>query len=122
MWEPRNLLSAETLASAQKSAGALQRRCDAVLPSGALAGLVRVVKQKLASGLAAEQIAKALAELESPRPCAEHVTRKSFGRGGRAVVKSIERKVFLFPRHAPASRWGNGRVAGLDGRGGRPSE
>ncbi len=68
----------KALAAAQDAAAALQRRYDADVPSGALAGLVLAVKQRLAAGLAADQIAKSLAELEPPRPCTEHATRKRF--------------------------------------------
>jgi hypothetical protein len=83
------------LASVKEAADALQRRYDADVPSGALAGLVRVLQQKLAAGLAADQIAKAIGELEAPRPCAEHVTRKRFeiqaaGHGSEDAVTFLD--------------------------------
>jgi hypothetical protein len=89
------------LAAAQESAAALQRRYDADVPSGALAALVQAVKQKLASGLAADQIVKTLGALEPPRPCTEHATRKRFeiqaaGRGEPEGVTFLDGLIQVF--------------------------
>jgi hypothetical protein len=65
-----------SLTQAQDATGQLRRRYETDVPSGPLAGLVQLLKDKMAAGQPPERIAKVLGELAAAPPCVERVTRK----------------------------------------------
>jgi outer membrane murein-binding lipoprotein Lpp len=74
------------LAQTRQTADALRRRYDADVPSGGLAGLVDLVRQRLRDGLPQDRLAEVLHEAASTRSCDGPPIRKRIGRwpgGGR---------------------------------------
>lgn len=66
------------LSQTRQGADALKRRYDADVPSGGLAGLVSLVRERLAAGVRDDRLAQVLRDTENARPCEGRFTRKRF--------------------------------------------
>ena len=66
------------LAKAQQATTALQQRFDAGVPSGGLATLVTILREKLGAGITDDRIARVLREIDAPLPCGDRVERRRF--------------------------------------------
>jgi len=66
------------LAKAHQATSALQQRYEADVPSGGLAGLVAILRQKQAAGLNDDRIAQVLRETDASRPCGDRVVHRRF--------------------------------------------
>jgi hypothetical protein len=66
------------LLQAQQATIALQQRYDVDVPSGGLATLVTILRQKQGAGLKDDRIAQVLREVDVPRPCGDRVVRRRF--------------------------------------------
>lgn len=66
------------LARAQQATTVLQQRYDADVPSGGIAALMTILRQKQAAGVKDDRLAQVLHEIDAPRPCGERVVRRRF--------------------------------------------
>jgi len=83
------------LSQARSAADGMKRRYDADVPSGGLANLVSLMRERLASGVREERISQVLREAENSRPCEGRFTRKRFaihiaGQGPEESVTLLE--------------------------------
>ena len=73
------------LSQMREAADGLKRRYDANVPSGGLAALVTLTKERLAAGVKEGRIAQALRDADATRPCEERSLRKRFAIADGAV-------------------------------------
>lgn len=82
------------LQQARQSFDGMKRRYDTDVPSGGLAGLVSLLRDRLGAGVREERIAQVLREAENTRPCEGRSIRKRFaihtGQGAEESVTLLE--------------------------------
>lgn len=66
------------LAQSREAGDALKRRYDTNVPSGGLATLVTLLKDRLNGGIKETRMAQVMRDAEAVRPCEERVLRKRF--------------------------------------------
>jgi hypothetical protein len=66
------------LSRSRQGADALKRRYDADVPSGGLASLLTVLRDRRTAGVRDERLAQVLRDAENTRPCEARFTRKRF--------------------------------------------
>jgi hypothetical protein len=69
---------AASLAGAQQSAAALQKRYDAEIPAGPTADLYKLMQQRMTQGLTPARLAQVLRDTTATRACDTRTTRKRF--------------------------------------------
>jgi hypothetical protein len=62
----------------RQAAATLQQRYDADVPSGRLAALITILRQKQGAGINDDRIAQVLRQIDAPRTCADRVVRRRF--------------------------------------------
>lgn len=83
------------LSQARQSADGMKRRYDTDVPSGGLANLVSLMRDRLAAGVREDRVAQILREAENTRPCEGRFMRKRFaihiaGQGPEESVTLLE--------------------------------
>lgn len=83
------------LSQVRQSADGMRRRYDADVPSGPLASLVSLMRERLAAGVREDRVAQILREAENTRPCEGRFIRKRFaihvpGQGPEEAVTLLE--------------------------------
>jgi hypothetical protein len=79
------------LSTARQSADGMKRRYEADVPSGGLANLLGLVRDRLGAGVKEDRLAQVLREAENTRPCEGRITRKRFAIhvGGQGVEEPV---------------------------------
>ena len=83
------------LSQARQSADGMKRRYDTDVPSGGMATLVTLMRERLAAGVREDRMAQVLRETENTRPCEGRMIRKRFaiqtaGQGTEESVSLLE--------------------------------
>ncbi len=95
------------LSQVRQAADGMKRRYDSDVPSGAMATLVSLMRERLAAGVREDRMAQVLREAENMRPCEGRFIRKRFainiaGQGAEEPITLLEGLIQV-SASAPAS-------------------